>query len=83
MEFERADVRVVVAEAGEVFLEHEGVELTDGRGGGGDDADVLFEAGPEHYGRLAPWRRRLSTSKTALVSEVCTGRNTHRCSPCL
>ena len=48
-------MRVAVAQArGDEFLEHEGVELVDGREGGDDDADVLFEAGPEGDGFLVP-----------------------------
>lgn len=38
----------------EELLEDDGVELVDGRGGSDDDADVLFEAGPECDGLVSP-----------------------------
>lgn len=45
---------VAVAGVWEELLEDDGVELVGGGCGGGDDADVLFEAGPERHGRDGP-----------------------------
>lgn len=52
--FQRADVRVRVAQGREKLLEDDGVELVDGRGGSDDDADVLFQACPDCDGLVVP-----------------------------
>ena len=55
VEVQRAEYRVGFAEVGEEFLEHLVVEMVNGGDGGDDDADVLFEEGPEAHGDVVPW----------------------------
>lgn len=49
-----AEVGLVVAAVGEVFLKDEGIQLMGGGNRGDDDADILFEASPERRGHGVP-----------------------------
>ncbi len=69
---------VVAADVGEDFFTDDGVELVNGGSRGDDDADVLFEAGPERHRYAVPWKTCVKKHRNGIWLRMWRRRDAYR-----